>query len=69
MTDLQARSGPPLLSGLKNQVRKVQPDFSEKKFGYRGFLQFVQGGRDPGAGHLDWDDEAEDYFVGAGSGR
>src|SRR5207244_2552845 len=37
---LTARSGPPHLSGLKNQLRKVLPDFSEKRFGYGGFLQF-----------------------------
>ena len=43
------RRGRSHLSGLKNQLRKQQPDFSEKRFGYGGFLQFVQGGRAPRA--------------------
>ena len=43
--DLQARNGPPLLSGLKNELRKRRPDFSEKNFGYGGFLQFVKAAR------------------------
>src|SRR5688572_33002404 len=30
------------LSGLKNQLRRVRPDFSEKKLGYRSFLQFCK---------------------------
>jgi len=30
------------LSGLKNQLRRIRPDFSEKKLGYRSFLQFCQ---------------------------
>ena len=43
VADLQKKnSGPPLLSGLKNQVRKRNPEFSEKKFGYGGFLQFLK---------------------------
>ncbi len=60
----------PHLSGLKNQVRKVQPDFSEKKFGYRGFLQFCKAAETQGFVTLEWDDDAEDYVVepGAGSG-
>ena len=35
---------PPHLSGLKTQLRKIQPDFSEKRFGYGGFLQFCKAG-------------------------
>ncbi len=61
--DLQARGGPPHLSGLKNQVRKVQPDFSEKKFGYRGFLQFCKAAETRGLIALRWDPEDEDYEV------
>ena len=29
------------LSGLKDQIRKRDPKWSEKDFGYSGFLQFV----------------------------
>ena len=64
--DLRARNGAPLLSGLKNQVRKVQPDFSEKKYGYRGFLQFCKAAETKGFVTVDWDDEAEDYVIAAG---
>jgi uncharacterized protein (TIGR00288 family) len=42
---LGARSGPLHLSGLKTQLRKVEPDFSEKRFGYGGFLQFCKAAR------------------------
>jgi len=61
--DIQKRSGPPLLSGLKNQVRKVQPDFSEKKYGYRGFLQFCRAAEAHGFVTIEWDGDAEDYVV------
>jgi uncharacterized LabA/DUF88 family protein len=61
--ELEERGNPPFLSGLKNQVRKVQPGFSEKKFGYRGFLQFCKAAQTQGLIELDWDPEAEDYAV------
>jgi uncharacterized LabA/DUF88 family protein len=61
--DLEERGNPPFLSGLKNQVRKVQPGFSEKKFGYRGFLQFCKAAQTQGLIDLEWDPEAEDYAV------
>jgi len=51
------------LSGLKNSVRRVRPDFSEKKFGYRGFLQFCRAAATQGFVTLEWDDGAEDYVV------
>ena len=63
--DLEARGGPPPLSGLKNKLRKVQPDFSEKKYGYRGFLQFVKAAETQGVVNLEWDEDAEDYIVTA----
>ena len=37
----ESRNGAPNLSGLKNRLRKRDPEFSEKTFGYGGFLQFV----------------------------
>ena len=63
--DLQARGDAPHLSGLKNQVRKVQPDFSEKKYGYRGFLQFCKAAETQGLVSLEWDEDAEDYVIEA----
>jgi uncharacterized LabA/DUF88 family protein len=65
VADLQAKDGAPFLSGLKTQVRKVQPDFSEKKYGYRGFLQFCKAAETKGLVSLQWDEEAEDYVIAA----
>jgi hypothetical protein len=65
VADLQAMDGAPYLSGLKTQVRKVQPDFSEKKYGYRGFLQFCKAAETKGLVSLQWDEEAEDYVIAA----
>jgi NYN domain/OST-HTH/LOTUS domain len=61
--ELQSRNGPPLLSGLKNELRKRRPDFSEKNFGYGGFLQFVKAARAKDMIDLKWDEEAEDYYL------
>jgi uncharacterized protein (TIGR00288 family) len=63
---LTAKSGPPNLSGLKTQLRKVQPDFSEKKFGFGGFLQFCKAARARGLIEMDWDDAADDYVLRPG---
>jgi uncharacterized protein (TIGR00288 family) len=63
VTELQSRNGPPLLSGLKNELRKRRPDFSEKNFGYGGFLQFVKAARAKDIVDLKWDEEAEDYYL------
>lgn len=63
VSDLTGRNGPPMLSGLKNQVRKRRPDFSEKRFGYGGFLQFCKAAQIRGLLELSWDDAANDYAV------
>ena len=54
------------ISGLKTQLRKVDPNFSEKKFGYGGFLQFCKAARARGLIEMEWDDEADDYIVRPG---
>jgi uncharacterized LabA/DUF88 family protein len=54
---------PVVLSGLKNTVRKRDPEFSEKQFGYSGFLQFCQAARARGFVALEWDDDADDYLL------
>jgi uncharacterized protein (TIGR00288 family) len=59
--------GPVLLSGLKNQVRKQEPDFSEKRFGYGTFLQFVRAARARGFVEMERDTDAEDYVLRPGS--
>lgn len=51
------------LSGLKNQLRKKRPDFSEKALGYRSFLQFCKAAQTARAIDLRWDDDADDYLV------
>jgi hypothetical protein len=64
----QAKGTVPHLSGLKNKVRKVQPDFSEKKYGYGGFLQFAKAAATQGVVTLEWDADDEDYVLGAPPG-
>ena len=63
IADLQATGSPPVLSGLKDKVRKVEPGFSEKKFGYGGFLQFCKAAETHGVIGLAWDADTEDYLV------
>jgi len=64
----QTKGTVPHLSGLKNKVRKVQPDFSEKKYGYNGFLQFAKAAATQGLVTLEWDPDDEDYVLGAPPG-
>ena len=64
---LTKKGSAPHLSGLKTQMRKEQPDFSEKKFGYGGFLQFAKAARARGFVEMDLDEEADDYVVRAGA--
>lgn len=65
VADLAGRNGPVALSGLKNQLRKKKPDFSEKKLGYGGFLQFCKAAAARGVIELTWDDKVGDYTVKA----
>ncbi|MGH3649554.1 MAG: NYN domain-containing protein, partial [Acidimicrobiia bacterium] len=58
--DMDSSDGPVVLSGLKNRLRKKQPDFSEKKFGYGGFLQFCKAAATRGMIDLTWDDSVGD---------
>ena len=51
------------LSGLKDELRKADPGFSEKQYGYRGFLQFVKAARANGAVELDYDEDSGSYTV------
>jgi uncharacterized protein (TIGR00288 family) len=63
VAELENRNGSPPLSGLKNELRKRKPGFSEKDFGYGGFLQFVKAAHARGVVDLEWDDELEDYYL------
>lgn len=55
--------GPPPLSGLKDRLRKRQPNFSEKEFGFGGFLQFCKAARTRGIVTMEWDEDADDYVL------
>jgi uncharacterized LabA/DUF88 family protein len=63
VAELTGKNGPVVMSGLKNQLRKRQSDFSEKKFGYGGFLQFCKAAATRGLIDLTWDEEVGDYSV------
>jgi uncharacterized LabA/DUF88 family protein len=63
--DLAGADGSAALSGLKNQVRKLAPDFSEKKLGYRSFLQFCKAAATGRAVDLEWNPDADDYLLTA----
>ncbi len=67
VAELAGTDGAVALSGLKNRVRKVSPDFSEKKLGYRSFLQFCKAAATGGAVRLDWSPDADDYLLTPGS--
>jgi uncharacterized protein (TIGR00288 family) len=57
------KGDPQPLSGLKDQLRKLQSDFNERRLGYSGFLRFVQAASARGVVKLKWDDESGDYLV------
>ncbi|WP_433317655.1 NYN domain-containing protein [Micromonospora sp. CA-269861] len=63
VADLGSSGNPVALSGLKNQVRRARPDFSEKKLGYRSFLQFCKAAATAGVLDLRWSPEADDYLL------
>lgn len=67
VTEFEQRTGAPPLSGLKNELRKRKPGFSEKDYGYGGFLQFVKAASAKGVVDLEFDEEAEDYYLSAGA--
>ncbi len=65
LVDVVGKSGRQALSGLKDQLRKRQSDFNERRLGYSGFLRFVQAASARGVVSLKWDDESGDYMVSA----
>jgi hypothetical protein len=64
---MAGKDGSVALSGLKNQLRKVRPDFSETKLGYRSFLQFSKAAATSGAVGLRWSPDADDYLLTIGT--
>ncbi|MEU8298770.1 NYN domain-containing protein [Micromonospora sp. NPDC048909] len=63
VVDLAGSDGALALSGLKDQLRRARPDFSEQKLGYRSFLQFCKAAATAGAVQLRWSPDADDYLV------
>lgn len=55
--------GDPPLSGLKDQIRKRAPDFSEKDFGYSGFLQFCKAAVARNFVEMDFEEEDQEYYL------
>jgi hypothetical protein len=63
LRDLQGTDDEVPLSGLKDQMRKRDPNWSEKDLGYSGFLQFVKAAAANGVVNMEWDDAEGDYFL------
>jgi len=51
------------LSGLKHEMRKREPGFSERRYGYSSFLQFVKASAARGFVAYEWDDAAGGYLL------
>ena len=65
VADLDKQGDEVHLSGLKDEMRKRDPSFSEKKYGYSGFLQFVKAADARGYVDYDWSDAADGYVLTA----
>jgi len=63
VAELAKEGGQVHLSGLKDEMRKRQPDFSEKQLGYSGFLQFVKAANARGYVDYEFSDDADGYVV------
>ncbi len=63
--ELQTPRFRPQLSGLKDQLRKRQPEFSEKRYGFNTFLSFAKAARARDLITMDWDEETGDYLLRA----
>ncbi|MEJ2885268.1 PIN domain-containing protein [Actinomycetospora aeridis] len=59
--DLQS----PQLSGLKDQMRKREPGFSEKRYGFSNFLSFARAARARDLVTMEWDERLGDYQLRA----
>ena len=61
LVDVVRELGTPQLSGLKTQLRKREPEFSEKRYGFNTFLSFVKAARTRGLLAMDFDEGIGDY--------
>ena len=64
LRDVVASLGNPHLPGLKSQMRKRQRNFTEKRYGYGGFLQFCKAAQARGYVDMEWDEAAGAYVLG-----
>jgi uncharacterized protein (TIGR00288 family) len=55
--------GDPPLSGLKDHLRKRNDGFSEKEFGYSGFLQFCKAAVTKNVVEMDWEEDDQEYYL------
>ena len=60
---LQASGSLPQLSGLKDQLRKRRPDFSEKRYGFNTFLSFAKAARARNLIGMEWDADTSSYLL------
>jgi hypothetical protein len=60
---LEKKDGPPPLSGLKDQIRKREPEFSEKDFGYSSFLQFCKAASARDLIDLERGEDDQEYYL------
>ncbi len=60
---LQAPGFRPQLSGLKDQLRKRRPDFSEKRYGFNTFLSFAKAARARNLIGMEWDEDTSNYLL------
>ncbi len=65
LVDVVRQLGRPQLSGLKNQIRKREPGFSEKRWGFNTFGSFAKAAQARGLLTMDWDESAGDYRLQA----
>jgi hypothetical protein len=63
VNQLQAPGSHPQLSGLKDQLRKRLPDFSEKRYGFNTFLSFAKAARARNLIAMEWDEDTGDYLL------
>jgi hypothetical protein len=60
---LQGSGSRPQLSGLKDQLRKRRPGFSEKRYGFNTFLSFAKAARARNLIGMEWDEDTSDYLL------
>ena len=63
LRDVVTKLGSHPLRGLKDELRKTQKDFTEKRYGYGNFEQFVKAAQAQGFVDMEFDESAGDDIV------